>query len=47
MNYEWIGKTNQKQMRSKKLKKRVKNQSQIAACEQKTSSEKANFCFLS
>ena len=29
---------------SKKLKKIVKNQSEIAECEQKTTSEKANFC---
>ena len=29
---------------SKKLKKNSKNQSEIAACEQKNNSEKANFC---
>ena len=27
-----------------KIEKTVKNQSEIAACEQKTASEKANFC---
>ena len=27
-----------------KIEKTVKNQSEIAACEQKTTSEKANFC---
>ena len=30
--------------RSEKSKKNSKNQSEIAACEQKTTSEKANFC---
>ena len=39
MNYEWIGKN----IRSKNSKNR-KNQSEIATCEQKTTSEKANFC---
>ena len=45
MNDEWIGKTIQtKKIRSKKSKKKnSKNQSEIAACEQKTTSEKANF----
>ena len=38
MNYEWIGKTNQK-----KNRKKSKNQSEITACEQKTTSEKAKF----
>ena len=42
-DYEWIGKTIKKKIRSKK-RKNSKNQSQIAACEQKTTSEKANFC---
>ena len=27
-----------------KIEKNIKNQSEIAACEQKTTSEKANFC---
>ena len=31
-------------IRSKKSRKYSKNQSEIAACEQKTTSEKANFC---
>ena len=31
-------------IRSKKIEKNSKNQSQIAACEQKTTSEKANLC---
>ena len=39
-----LGKTFRKKIRSKKLKKNSKNQSEIAACEQKTTSEKANFC---
>ena len=29
---------------TQKIEKTVKNQSEIAACEQKTTSEKANFC---
>ena len=33
-----------KKIRSKMKKKNSKNQSEIAACEQKTTSEKANFC---
>ena len=45
MNHEWIGKTIQKKIRSKKSKKNSKKKlSKIAACEQKTTSEKANFC---
>ena len=43
MNYELIGKTIQEKIRSKESKT-VKNQSEIAAFEQKTTSEKANFC---
>ena len=43
MNYEWIEKTIKKKFRSKILKN-SKNQSEIAACEQKITSEKANFC---
>ena len=39
MNYEWIGKT------IKKSDPKIKNQSEIAACEQKTTSEKAIFLF--
>ena len=31
-------------IRSKKSKKNIKNQSEIAACEQKTATEKPNFC---
>ena len=34
----------EKKIRSKKSKKNSKNQSEIAACEQKITSEKANFC---
>ena len=44
MSCDWIGKTIYKKILSKKLKKTVKNQSEIAACEQKTTSEKPNFC---
>ena len=36
MSCEWVGKTIKKKIRSKKLKKNSKNQSEIAACEQKT-----------
>ena len=43
INSEWIEKTISKKIQSKKLKKR-KNQSEIAASEQKTTHEKANFC---
>ena len=43
MNFKWIGKTIWKKIQSEKLKN-SKNQSEIAACEQKTTSEKANFC---
>ena len=39
-----LGKIFRKKIRSKKLEKNSKNQSEIAACEQKTASEKANFC---
>ena len=38
-NYEWIGK-----ITWKKIEKTVRNQSEIAASEQKTTTEKANFC---
>ena len=45
MNYEWIRKNIKKKNRSKTSKKKVKkNQSENAACEQKTTTEKANFC---
>ena len=47
MNYEWIGKKPFRKNRSKKIEKMVKmckNQGEIAACEQKTTNEKANFC---
>ena len=40
MNYERIEKTNLK----KSDKKNSKNQSEIAACEQKSTSETTNFC---
>ena len=40
MNYERIEKTNLK----KSDKKNSKNRSEIAACEQKSTSEKTNFC---
>ena len=43
MSCEWIGKTIKKKIRSKKSKN-SKNQSEIAACEQKTTTEKPNFC---
>ena len=42
MNYECIGKSIQKESNLKNRK--TVNQSEIAACEQKTTSEKANFC---
>ena len=42
-DYEWIGKTIYKKS-DPKNRKNSKNQSEIAACEQKTTSEKANFC---
>ena len=41
MKHEWIGKTIQKTNRKPK---NCKNQSEIAACEEKATSEKANFC---
>ena len=45
MNYEGIGKNHLEKIWLKKLKKKkLKNQYQNAACEQKTTSEKANFC---
>ena len=43
-DYEWIGKTIIKKIRSKKFIKKKENQSEIAAFEQQTTSEKANFC---
>ena len=43
MSYSWIGKTIKKKP-DPKNRKNSKNQSEIAACEQKTTSEKANFC---
>ena len=43
MGCEWIVKTIKKKIRSKKSKN-SKNQSEIAACEQKTTTEKPNFC---
>ena len=42
-DYEWIGKRFRKESDPKNKKKTVKV-SEIAACEQKTTSEKANFC---
>ena len=43
MSCEWIGKTFRKKS-DPKNRKNSKNQNEIAACEQKTTSEKANFC---
>ena len=43
MNYELIGKTILKKC-DPKNRKNSKNQSEIATCEQKITSEKANFC---
>ena len=43
MNYYWIGKTIYKKIPTKKSKKKEKDQSEIAACEQNTTSEEANF----
>ena len=43
MDYEWVGKTIYKKIQSKKIKN-SKDQSEIAVCEQKTTSEKASFC---
>ena len=43
-NYEWIGKTIYNKNPVQKIEKNSKNQSEIAACEQKTTNEKANFC---
>ena len=42
MNHEWIGKPLRKS--DPKNRKNSKNQNEIVACEQKTTSEKANFC---
>ena len=42
-NYEWIGKIIWKKNWSK-ISKNSKNQNEIAACEQKKTSEKADFC---
>ena len=44
MDYEWIEKTIIKKFRSKNKKKKTENQCQIAVCEQKTTTEKSNFC---
>ena len=43
MSCEWIGKTILKKT-DPKNRKNSKNQSEIAACEQKTTTEKPNFC---
>ena len=43
MSCEWIGKTISKKIRFKN-RKNSKNQSEIAACERKTTTEKPNFC---
>ena len=43
MSCKWIGKTIYYKIRSKN-RKNSKNQSEIAACEQKTTTEKPNFC---
>ena len=42
-DYEWIGKPFRKKS-DPKNRKNSKNQSEIAACEQKTTTDKANFC---
>ena len=42
MNYEWIGNNLEKNPIQKI--ENSKNQSEIAACEQKTTNDKANFC---
>ena len=44
MNYEWLGKNHLRKKFDQKNLKNSKNQSEIAACEQKTTSGKANFC---
>ena len=44
MTYDWIGENHIKKSYPKKLKKNSENQSQIAACEQKSTSKKANLC---
>ena len=44
MSFEWIGKTILKKKSDPKNRKNSKNQSEIAACEQKTTTEKPNFC---
>ena len=44
MNYKWIEKTIWKKNPIEKIEKNSKNQSEIAACEPKTTTEKANFC---
>ena len=43
-DYEWIAKNHLEKNPIQKLEKNSKNQSEIAACEQKTTSEKAKFC---
>ena len=42
MSCEWVGKTIKKSDR--KTRKNSKNQSEIAACEQKSTTEKPNIC---
>ena len=44
MNNEWIVKNHVEKNPNQKIEKTSKNQCEIAACEQKTTSEKANFC---
>ena len=44
MNSEWIEKTIKKKIRSKNLDPKIKNQSEIAAREQKITSKTANCC---
>ena len=44
MSCEWIGKTIKKKKSDPKNRKNSKNQSEIAACAQKTTTEKPNFC---
>ena len=44
MNYEWIWKTIEKDIRFENRKKTLKVKVTLPQCEQKTTSEKANFC---
>ena len=44
MSCEWIAKNHLEKISDPKNRKNSKNQSESAACEQKTTSEKPNFC---